>query len=293
MATSTHRAASSASPTRFGRMRRRLFQRRLVPISIAVILLILLAAILAPYLAPFDPQAIDVRNRLSPPNALHPLGTDGFGRDILSRILYGARLSLLVSVMVVVFATSAGIVFGTLAGYFRSLDGPIMRATDALMAFPEILLAISLMAVLGPSLFNVVLALSVVYTPRVARVVRGSTLVVASTQYTESARSLGASAPRVLTRHVLPNLLTPTIIQATFVFAYTILAESSLSFLGVGVPPELPTWGNMVNEGRPFFAQADWLILFPGIAIVLTVVAFQTLGDGLRDMFDPRLRDVR
>jgi peptide/nickel transport system permease protein len=274
-------------------MRKRLFQRRLVPVSIGFIVVLVVVALLAPVIAPYEPQAIDVRNRLSPPTAANLLGTDGFGRDILSRMLYGARLSLLVSFLVVVAATVSGTLIGIVAGYFRKVDGLFMRATDALMAFPEILLAISLMAVLGPSLFNVVIALSVVYTPRVARIVRASTMVIGNTQFTEAARAIGASAPWVLSKHVFPNLLTPIIIQATFVFAYTILAESSLSFLGVGVPPEMPTWGNMVNEGRPFFAQADWLMLFPGAAIVLTVVAFQTLGDGLRDMFDPRLRDVK
>ena len=273
------------------RMRRRLLGRKVVPVAIVFILLVVAMAIFAPLLSPYDPMELNVRNRLSPPSAEHWLGTDGFGRDVLSRIVVGARVSLLVSLLVVTVATVSGTLVGLIAGYFRSLDGLFMRATDALMSFPEILLAISLMAALGPSMFNVVLAISAVYLPRVARIVRAATLVTASTQYSEAARSLGASSPRIILKHVLPNLLTPVIIQATFVFAYTILAESALSFLGVGVPPEIPTWGNMVNEGRELFGRADWLILVPGTAIVLTVVAFQVLGDGLRDMLDPKLRD--
>ena len=272
---------------------RLLFRRRVVPVALGFIVLVSLVAILAPQLAPKDPSRIDVVNRLSPPGAGHLLGTDGFGRDVLSRLIHGARLSLSVSALVVLMSTVAGVGVGVMAGHFHALDGVLMRAMDTLMAFPEILLAITLMAALGPSLMNVVLALTIVYVPRVARIVRASALVVSSTQYVEAARGLGASSWTLITRHILPNLLTPIIIQATFIFAYAILAESALSFLGVGVPPEIPTWGNMINEGKPFFAQADWLMLFPGIAIVLTVVAFQTLGDGLRDLLDPRLSDVR
>lgn len=274
------------------RMRKRLLRRPIVPVAIAFIALIVGLALLAPLISTHDPQQLNVRNRLSPPSSEHWFGTDGFGRDVFSRMLFGARVSLLVSFLVVLTATVTGTVVGIMAGYFKSLDGLFMRATDALMAFPEILLAISLMAALGPSLLNVVIALSAVYLPRVARIVRAATLVTTGTQFSEAARSLGASSPRIIVRHILPNLLTPVIIQATFVFAYTILAESSLSFLGVGVPPEIPTWGNMVNEGRQFFGRAGWLILFPGAGIVLTVVAFQLLGDGLRDMFDPKLRDI-
>ncbi|MEX2540658.1 MAG: ABC transporter permease [Trueperaceae bacterium] len=283
---------TSAAHTHLLKMRRRLFRRKLVLVSIIVILVLVALAILGPAIAPHDPSRIDVMNRLTPPGWEYLLGTDGFGRDILSRMLFGARLSLFVSLLVVLLATSLGTLAGIVAGYFEKLDGPIMRIMDATMAFPEILLAIALMAALGPSLFNVVIALSVVYTPRMARVVRASALVVARMQFTEAARSIGASSPRILLRHILPSLLTPIIIQATFIFAYTILAESSLSFLGVGVPPEMPTWGNMINEGKPFFVQADWLMLIPGAAIVVTVVAFQTVGDGLRDMLDPRLRDI-
>jgi len=271
---------------------RKFTRNRLMLVSVLFLLLVVLAAIFAGQLTPHDPTRLDVRSRLLPPGQEHLLGTDGFGRDVLSRLLFGARLSLSVGALVVLLAVSFGTVAGVMAAYFRRLDGPIMRVIDAMMAFPEILLAIALIAALGASLSNVVLSLTIVYTPRIARIVRSSALVISEEQYVEAATGLGARSPRIIMRHVLPNLVSPIIVQGTFIFAYAILAESSLSFLGVGVPPELPTWGNMINEGRPYFTQADWLMLVPGVAIVLTVLALQSIGDGVRDLLDPRLRRV-
>lgn len=278
---------------RYAKELKRFTRNRLMMASVAFLLLVFLAAVLAEPLSPYDPSKLNVRNRLQPPGAEHLLGTDGFGRDVLSRLLFGARLSLTAGGLVVTLSVICGVMAGVAAAYFKRVDGLIMRAIDAMMAFPEILLAIALIAALGASLANVVISLAIVYTPRIARIVRASALVVAEQQFVEAASGLGAGAPRIIFRHLLPNLLSPIIVQGTFIFAYAILAESSLSFLGVGVPPELATWGNMINEGRPFFTQADWLMLVPGIAIVLTVLALQAVGDGVRDLLDPRLRSIR
>jgi peptide/nickel transport system permease protein len=190
---------------------------------------------------------------------------------------------------VAVLSSLVGVVFGLAAGFFRPLDSPISRVVDAMMAFPDILLAIALVAALGGSVLNVIIALSIVYTPRVARIVRASTLVIRELTYVEAARALGVSTWRILTSHVLRNIVSPLIVQATFVFAYAMLAEAGLSFLGVGVDPSTPTWGTMINEGRKYVATAGWMILFPGIAITLSVLALQIVGDGLRDALDPNL----
>lgn len=280
----------SRSP--FALLMRRLFRRPLVVVAFALLLAILAVALLAPWLSPFNPMKMDILGRLKPPSAAHWFGTDEFGRDVLSRIMLGARLSLLVGLLVVIVATVLGTLMGLAAGYVRRLDGPLMRVTDALMAFPDILLAIAFMAALGPSLYNVVLALGIVYTPRVARVVRAAALVVREMPYVEAATALGATSPRIVFLHILPNLVSPILVQATFIFAYAILTEAALSFLGVGVPPTTPTWGNMIAGAQQYFQQADWLILFPGFAIVLTVLSLQIVGDGLRDALDPRLQKV-
>jgi peptide/nickel transport system permease protein len=271
---------------------RQLFRRRLVLVAAGLLGAIIAVALLAPWITPYDPQKMDIVNRLKPPGATHWFGSDEFGRDVLARVMLGARLSLLVGFLVVVVATVLGGALGLVAGYVRWLDGALMRLTDALMAFPDILLAIAFMAALGTSLFNVVLALGIVYTPRVARVVRAATLVVRERQFVEAATALGASTGRIILVHVLPNLVSPIIVQATFIFAFAILTEAALSFLGVGVPPTTPTWGNMIAGAQQYFRQADWLILFPGLAIVLTVLSLQMVGDGLRDALDPKLQKV-
>jgi peptide/nickel transport system permease protein len=271
---------------------RQLFRRRLVLVAAGLLGAIIAVALLAPWITPYDPQKMDIVNRLKPPGATHWFGSDEFGRDVLARVMLGARLSLLVGFLVVIVATVLGGALGLVAGYVRWLDGALMRLTDALMAFPDILLAIAFMAALGTSLFNVVLALGIVYTPRVARVVRAATLVVRERQFVEAATALGASTGRIILVHVLPNLVSPIIVQATFIFAFAILTEAALSFLGVGVPPTTPTWGNMIAGAQQYFRQADWLILFPGFAIVLTVLSLQMVGDGLRDALDPKLQKV-
>ncbi len=212
--------------------------------------------------------------------------------DVFSRVVFGARLSLLVGGAVVVFAFVVGVVSGLVAGFYRRLDNPIMRVMDGLMAFPAIVLAIALMAALGPRVVNVIVAIGVVYSPRVARVVRGSVLVIRETVYVEAARALGASDRALLLRHVLPNCLSPVIVQGSFVFAAAVLTEAALSFLGVGVPPFIPSWGNVLSEGRLYVQQAPWLVLYPGAAIVVTILGLNLFGDGLRDLLDPKIRGL-
>lgn len=268
----------------------KLLRRKIVLFGAASLLVLAFSAAAVSIISPYDPATLDVLARLQPPSAKHWFGTDEFGRDIFTRVLAGGRYSLTIGALVGIIATCAGVLMGLFAGFFKRLDTPVMRVVDALMSFPDILLAIALVAILGPSLFNVVLALAVVYTPRVARVVRASTLVVREMLFVEAARALGVSTPRILFVHVLGNTLSPILVQATFIFAYAVLAEAGLSFLGLGVPPELPTWGTMVASGQAYADQAFWAVLFPGLAIVLAAVSLQMVGDGLRDLLDPRLR---
>ena len=282
-------AAITAAPERisFGAL---LIQRRTVLLGLVVLAVIALLAALAPLIAPYAPNKLSVVNRLKPPSGVYWFGTDEFGRDVFSRTIYAGRLSLLVGASVVALASIVGITLGVIAGFFRKLDTPIARVIDTMMAFPDILLAISLVAALGPSLTTVIVALGIVYAPRLARIVRASTLVIRELPYVEAARALGVSTWRIMTRHVLRNLISPILVQATFIFAYSMLAEAGLSFLGLGVSPEVPTWGTMIAAGRQYVGQADWMTLFPGIAIVLAVLSLQMVGDGLRDLLDPRLR---
>jgi peptide/nickel transport system permease protein len=263
------------------------------PVAMAGLILAILLftlALAAPLLVTHDPNAQDLADRLAMPSAAHWFGTDEFGRDVLTRCMYGAQLSLTVGFLVVIASVTCGTVLGVVSGYVRRLDGLLMRITDALMAFPDILLAIALMAALGASLTDVVIALGTVYTPRVARVARGATLVLRELQFIEAAEALGASGTRVIAVHLLPNLASPLLVQSTFVFAFSILTEAALSFLGAGVPPTSPTWGNMIASAQEYMQNAAWLILAPGLCIVSTVLALQMVGDGLRDALDPRLR---
>jgi len=243
---------------------------------------------IGPELAPYDPLQINNRNRLKPPDEVHLLGTDEFGRDVLSRLLHGARVSALVGAAVLVTTTLIGTFFGLVGGYYRRLDGPIMRLMDALMTFPAIVLAVALIAVLGTTVANVVVALTIVFTPRTARVVRASVLGIRKMDYIEGARALGQWDFWILLRHVLPNAVSPLIVQSTFVMAYAILSEAALSFIGAGVPAPNPSWGNMLADSRMFMYQASWLTIYPGVAISLFVLGLILLGDGLRDVFDPR-----
>lgn len=266
-----------------------LFSRRAVLIALVLFVAIVAACVLVPLLARLDPTAMSVRNRLLAPNANYWLGSDAFGRDVLARLLYAGRVSLVIGLGVAFISSVIGVAIGLTAGFFKRLDGPLSRLIDAMMAFPDILLAISLVAILGGSIANVILALSIVYAPRIARIVRASTLVIRELPYVEAARALGSSTLTIMTTHVLRNIFSPIIVQATFIFAYAMLAEAGLSFLGVGVDPSTPTWGTMINEGRQYIDQAPYLILFPGLAISISVLSLQMVGDGLRDAMDPRL----
>ena len=267
-----------------------LVRRKTVLFGLAILLAITCLAVLAPVIAPYAPSKLSIVNRLKPPGTTFWFGTDEFGRDIFSRTIYAGQLSLLVGASVVCFASIFGIALGLVAGFFRRLDAPTARFIDAMMAFPDILLAIALVAALGPSLATVIVALGIVYTPRLARIVRASTLVIRELPYVEAARALGVPTWRIMTRHVLRNLVSPILVQATFIFAYAMLAEAGLSFLGLGVSPEIPTWGTMIAAGRQYVGSADWMTLFPGIAIILSVLSLQMVGDGLRDLLDPRFR---
>jgi len=256
----------------------------------AIVLAVVLIAIFAPLLSPYDPLEIEVNRRLVGPAPAHLFGTDNLGRDILSRVIHGARISLTVGSLVVLCAAGAGTVLGLLAGYSHRLDRILMRIMDGLMAFPTTLLAIALMAALGARLSNVIIALAIVFTPRVARVVRSVTLVLRELDYVQAAQALGARDARILARHVLPNCLAPVIVQSTFIFAESVLAEAALSFLGVGLPPYIPSWGTIITTGRMFMQIAPWITIFPGLAILVSVLGLNLLGDGLRDLADPRLR---
>lgn len=250
-------------------------------------------ALSAGLLAPHPPLQNNFRYRLGAPTAVYLLGTDGFGRDVLSRVLHGARVSLRIGLLVVILNGILGTLIGSSAGYFRRLDNVIMRFMDGLMAFPAILLAIALAAVLGSSEMNVVLALTAAYTPRTARIVRASVLVIREMEYVQAAVAVGAGYVRILIRHILVNSMAPLIVQLTFIFAVSILAEAVLSFIGVGPPPPTPTWGNIIADGRNYIREAPWISLLPGIAIGVTVLGLNLLGDGLRDVLDPRMRVER
>jgi len=280
--------ASSRSPSAI--LIGKLFRRKLVLAGAAILLIVTLLALFAPWITPYGPMAMKISDRMQSPRLAHWFGTDELGRDVFSRVVFGARYSLMIGAAVVLISVTGGVLLGLTAGFFRRLDGPIMRVVDAMMSFPDILLAIALVAVLGASMTNVILALAIVYTPRVARVVRASTLVVRELLFIEAARALGVSTWRILFIHILNNIASPILVQATFIFAYAVLAEAGLSFLGVGVPPELPTWGTMIASGQQFAHQAIWLVVFPGVAIVLSALSLQMVGDGFRDLLDPKLR---
>ena len=266
-------------------------RRKTTLLGAVLMLLMLVIGTLAPVIAG-DPGHMDVAGRLTAPSRAHWFGTDDVGRDVFSRVVYGARLSLLVGAAVVAFSFAVGVTCGLVAGFYRKLDNPVMRVMDGLMAFPAIVLAIALMAALGASVVNVIVAIGVVYSPRVARVVRGSVLVIRETSYVEAARALGAADLAMMARHVLPNCLSPVIVQASFVFAAAVLTEAALSFLGVGVPPYVPSWGVILAEGRLYIQQAPWLVVYPGVAIMLTIFGLNLFGDGLRDLLDPKVRGL-
>ncbi len=268
-------------------------KRRTGMVGFVLLCLILILAILAPLIAPYNPQRVKPSDRLQPPSTHHLFGTDRFGRDIFSRILYGARLSLLTGVSIALLSATVGVLVGALSAYFPAIGSVLMRGTDALMAFPEIIMALALMAITGrPSLFNVIVALGVVYAPRMARTAYGLSLRIREFTYIEAARAIGGGHVRILLRHLIPNLISPVIVQSTFTCALAILGAAALDFLGVGVPPDIPCWGAMVSEGRIYITIAPWIIGFPGLFIVLLVLALNLLGDTLRDALDPRLKNL-
>ena len=285
-------AADPAGP-RSSRTWRRLRRHHLFMTGLVLFTLVVLMTLAAGFVAPHDPLQNNYRYRLGAPTKVYLLGTDGFGRDVLSRVLYGTRVSLRIGLMVVVLNGILGTFIGSTAGYFRRLDNVIMRVMDGLMAFPAILLAIALAAVLGASEVNVVLALTAAYTPRTARIVRASVLVIREMEYVQAAVAAGAGYLRILFRHILTNSMAPLIVQLTFIFAVSVLAEAVLSFIGVGPPPPTPTWGNIIADGRNYIREAPWVSILPGIAIGITVLGLNLLGDGLRDVLDPRMRVER
>jgi len=269
---------------------RRLLHHRLFVLGLMLFAIVAIAAILAPWIAPTDPNKLAMRFKFRPPSEEFLFGTDNFGRSLWSRVIWGARLSMLIGSSVVAINAVAGTLIGALAGYFRWLDNGLMRVNDALMAFPAVLLAIAVTAVLGPSIADVIIALGLVYTPRTARIVRASVIVLREMEYVQAAIAAGAGHGRILRRHILPNAMAPLIVQLSFLFAVAVLTEATLSFLGVGAVPPTPTWGNIMAEGRQYISDAPWIIAIPGLALMITVLGLNLLGDGLRDVLDPRLR---
>jgi peptide/nickel transport system permease protein len=261
---------------------------KLAAAGAVVIAIVALLAMAASLVAPYDPYAMDADAALTGPSAAHLFGADAFGRDILSRVIYGARTSLQVGLVSVAIALTAGTIIGMLAGYFGGwIDAILSRVNDGLLAFPDILLALAIMAVLGASTRNVMIAIGVVYTPIFARIARGAVLQVRGQPFIEAARALGLRHGRIMLRHVLPNASAPLIVQTTLSLAFAILAEAALSFLGLGVEPDAPSWGVMLNEGKEWMELAWWIPVFPGLAITVAVFSLNVVGDALRDAFDP------
>jgi peptide/nickel transport system permease protein len=262
--------------------------------AIALIVAFAIGALFAPLIAPADPLVQALGSRLEPPSAAHWLGTDQLGRDIASRLLYGTRISLIIGIVVVASAGVFGTVVGIVAGYAGGLvDEALMRVTEVFLAFPPLILAMAVAGALGPSLTNAIIAIAVVTWAVYARLARGQILSLRRREYVEAARSIGASRVRILLRHLLPNALAPLLVQASFDMGSAIIAAAGLSFIGFGAQPPTPEWGVMISEGRNFISTEPWLSLFPGLAILFAVGAFNVLGDGLRDALDPRLRGAR
>jgi peptide/nickel transport system permease protein len=284
------RIEAGSVPRSDSRWLQRLLANRAVVVGVIILLVFVVAALLADVLSTHNPMRLVPADRLKPPGGGHYLGTDEFGRDVWSLVLHGSRVSLLVGVTTMLLTSIGGIVVGLAAGYSRRLDPIIMRIMDGLMAFPAILLAIALMAARGPGVWNVIFALSVVYTPRTAMLIRSTVLSIRELDYIQAARALGRLDMAIAVRHILPNCVGPLLVQGSFIFAYAILAEAILGFLGVGVPPYVPSWGNVIASGKNVIREAFWVSLFPGLALTLAGLSLNLLGDGLRDILDPRLR---
>ncbi len=271
---------------------RSLRKNRVAMSGLVVLFIVSLLAIFAPQISPYDPDEVDILHQLMPPSREHILGTDLYGRDILSRIFWGGRVTLVVGLISVAIASSVGILLGLIAGYYGGLpDTLIMRFIDILLSFPRILLALTIVGMLGPGLFNVMLAVGIASITGYARLVRGTVLSAKEEPYVEAAQVVGCPDRRILFRHLLPNVVGPVIVLATLDIAAAILAASGLSFLGMGVQPPTSEWGYMLNEGRDYLRAAPWITFFPGMAIMLSVLSTNLLGDGLRDALDPRLKE--
>ena len=265
----------------------RMIHRQSIVIGGVLLILVSAIAISAPVIAPYDPNLVRPEIRLTPPNSAYVFGTDNFGRDLFSRTVYGARNSLIVGLSVVLLSGVVGAAAGLLAGYYRRIDASLMGIMDSLMAFPGIVLAVAIMAAIGARLENVVIALGVVQIPRVTRVVRSVVLTIVHTQYIEAGRAIGLTDRRILFRHILPNCISPLIVQGSFIFGFAVLGEASLSFLGVGAPPYIPSWGNILGEARVFVRDAPYMMLLPGLALSITILGLNHVGDGNRDWLDP------
>ncbi len=266
--------------------------RPIALLGLAILVAMILAAIFASVLSPYDPLAINPIIRLSPPNAVHWFGTDQFGRDTLSRVIYSSRMALLIGVGVVSFALLTGVPIGVFSALFPRLGHVLMRMVDVLMSFPALLLALGLIVVLGQSVANAIIAIGAVYLTTTTRITYGLTLRLRTETYVEAARSMGSGTGWLVVKHVLPNLISPLLVQASFVFAFAQLSAASLDFLGLGAPPDIPSWGNMLAESRTFITRAPWLLFFPGLMIVLTAFSLNLVGDALRDRLDPRFQEM-
>lgn len=266
---------------------RRLFRNRLSMLGAIIVLLMMIIAVAAPLIAPQDPYAITVANRLLPPSHAHWFGTDSMGEDVFSRVIYGARISMMVGFCVSVLAGVVGMLLGLYASTNKILDNILMRICDGLKSIPSMLFAICLMTILGADVKNVIFSLAITSIPNMARIARSEALVVREQTYIEALRSMGASESRILWRHIMPNIISPVIVQMTFVFASSIIQEAALSFLGAGVPAGDPSWGSILNDGKNYIYNSWWLIVFPGIFTIVSVLGFNLFGDGLRDFFDP------
>jgi len=270
---------------------RRFVARRLVLVGVVLVFILVLIGLFGRFMAPYRPIAQDLTGVLAAPNARHWLGTDELGRDVLSRLLYGATISLQVGIAAVLIASVPGVILGTYVGYRRGLvDNVVMRVLDGVMAFPALILALTIVAVLGSNIFNVMLAIAVTSFPHYARLVRGQVLAVREYDYVLAVRSVGARDGRIIFRHIMPNVISPVLVQASLGVGFAIMAEAGLSFLGLGIQPPTPTWGSMIQVGFQYLETAPWLVMAPGTMIFMAVLGFNLLGDGLREAFDPHLR---
>jgi len=269
---------------------RRFFASKSAVIGSALLLLVAVVSLLAPWLTGRDPYALDVVNRLKPPSSHSLFGTDNFGRDLLTRVVYGTRMSAEVGFAVAIASSLIGLVIGLYAGYVKWLDQILMRVMDGLFAFPAVLLAIAMMAALGPSVGNLIVCLTIVFVPSIARIVRSSALIAKEQTYIEAMHAVGASHNRIIWKHIMPSTLSPLIVQGSFIFAEAIIVEAALSFLGAGIPAPTPSLGNLLSDGKLFIYNSSWMTIFPGLALVVVVLAMNLFGDGLRDLLDPHAR---